>query len=169
VIERAVKGAGIMVSLISRSYLASDYCAQELAWFTEKAAGEPQGLTVDDHVRVFPVLLYNVPPSEWPESCQRTSGFAFHDAVDQEFGKPLDPASGETVWTSDPLENRFSTPTPFRLGEEDLLAVFSEAELCLVDPRNGERRTPGVEAHRMIFSRSLPIRSQSCGVLNRPA
>jgi len=91
VIEQAVRGSAVMISLISRSYLASDYCRQELAWFAEKAVREPAGLEVDHHVRVFPLLLYNIPPHEWPEVCRAISGFAFHDAAEREFGKPLHP------------------------------------------------------------------------------
>jgi hypothetical protein len=95
VIETAVKGSAIVLSLISESYLASDYCRQELAWFITKASQEVPGLTVDHHVRVFPVLLYNVPPHEWPEACRATSGFRFHDAIEGGFGKPLDPAQAD--------------------------------------------------------------------------
>jgi hypothetical protein len=46
---------------------------------------------VDHHVRIFPVLLYNIPPPGWPEACRATSGFRFHDAVERGFGKPLNP------------------------------------------------------------------------------
>ncbi len=91
VIEAAVRGSAIMISLISKSYLASDYCQQEVQWFAEKAAAEPAGLTVENYVRVFPLLLYNVPPHEWPVPCRATSGFRFHDAVEGGFGKPLHP------------------------------------------------------------------------------
>ena len=91
VIEEAVRGSAIVISLISQSYLGSDYCKQELEWFTAKAAEEPVGLTVGHHVRVFPLLLYNVPPHEWPEPCRATSGFRFHDAIEGGFGKPLHP------------------------------------------------------------------------------
>lgn len=91
VIEAAVRGSALVLALISKSYLASDYCRQELAWFTEKAAAEPIGLSVGHHVRVFPILLYNIPPHEWPEACRATTGFPFHDAADRGFGKPLPP------------------------------------------------------------------------------
>jgi hypothetical protein len=91
VIERAVKGSGVMLSLITESYLNSDYCRQELEWFTAGAAGDRIGLTVDHHVRVFPILLYNIDPAQWPEGCRATSGFCFHDAEAREFGKPLSP------------------------------------------------------------------------------
>lgn len=91
VIESAVEGSAIMISLISKSYLVSAYCRQEVEWFVAKAAKEPVGLTVGDYVRVFPLLLYNIPPHEWPEPCRSTSGFRFHDALDGGFGKPLHP------------------------------------------------------------------------------
>ena len=93
VIEKAVRGAGIMVSLISSRYLKSDYCGQEIDWFCEKAKAEPSGLVVDDYLRVFPVLLYNIPPDNWPEACKGPLAFAFHDAEGDAFGKPLDPDS----------------------------------------------------------------------------
>ena len=61
VIEKAVQGAGVMISLVTNRYLNSEYCQQEMQWFCEKAEQEPCGLIVDDYVRVFPVLLYNIP------------------------------------------------------------------------------------------------------------
>jgi hypothetical protein len=48
---------------------------------------------VDDYVRVFPVLLYNIPPQSWPEACHGASAFSFHDASGPEFGEPLNPDS----------------------------------------------------------------------------
>jgi hypothetical protein len=95
VIESAVRGSAIMISLISQSYLTSDYCQQELQWFTEKAIVEPVGLTVGHYVRVFPLLLYNIPPDSWPEAARGTSGFHFSDAQERGFGKPLHPDSNE--------------------------------------------------------------------------
>ena len=61
VIEKAVQGSGVMISLITNRYLHSEYCQQEIKWFCDKAEQEPCGLIVDDYVRVFPVLLYNIP------------------------------------------------------------------------------------------------------------
>lgn len=92
VIERAVKGSAVVLSLITESYLHSSYCQQELEWFTTTAARDRIGLTVNDHVRVFPILLYNIDFDQWPEACRATSGFCFHDAEGQAFGKPLNPA-----------------------------------------------------------------------------
>jgi hypothetical protein len=94
VIEKAVQGSGIMIALISNPYLHSDYCQQELKWFCDKAEQEPCGLVLDDdYVRVFPVLLYNIPPDGWPDACQGVSAFPFHDGSGAEFGEPLKPDS----------------------------------------------------------------------------
>lgn len=94
VIERAVRDSGMMLALITSSYLKSDYCRMEMEWFRTKAEAEPAGLVVGDSVRIFPVLLYNIPPSEWPQACHGTSAFRFHEAIDDDdYGRPLDPAS----------------------------------------------------------------------------
>jgi hypothetical protein len=93
VIGKAVQGAGVMISLITNRYLHSEYCQQEIKWFCDKAVQEPGGLIVDDSVRVFPVLLYNIPPESWPQACHGTSAFPFHDARGTEFGEPLNPDS----------------------------------------------------------------------------
>jgi TIR domain len=93
VIERAVHGAGVMVCLLSNRYLKSEYCSQEIAWFQAKAAAEPEGLVVGDFLRIFPVLLYNIPSGQWPEVCKGTSGFSFFDAQGEAFGMPLAPGS----------------------------------------------------------------------------
>jgi hypothetical protein len=92
-IEKAVQGAGVMISLITNRYLRSEYCQQEIKWFCDKAKQEPCGLIVRDYVRVFPVLLYNIPPEGWPEACHGALAFPFHDASGPEFGEPLNPAS----------------------------------------------------------------------------
>ena len=92
-IERAIRGSGVMLCLISPSSLRSEYCVQEIDCFSRKAAGEPEGLTVDNYLRIFPVLLYNIPHEEWPEPVAGTSAFMFHDAADDRRGKPLDPAA----------------------------------------------------------------------------
>jgi hypothetical protein len=91
-IQDGINRAGLFVALTSAGYLASDYCRQELRWFSEKARSEPAGLTVGDRMRVFNLLLNNIPHEDWPEEYGRTSGFVFHDAErDDEFGYPSDP------------------------------------------------------------------------------
>jgi hypothetical protein len=91
-ITDAISGAALFVALTSSGYLASEYCRQELRWFHEKAGREPAGLAIGDRLRVFNVLLNNVPFGEWPAEFGRTSGFAFHDAESpDDFGYPADP------------------------------------------------------------------------------
>ena len=80
-IQAAVRGSAILLTLISRRYLKSEYCPQEIAWFVEAAGA---GLTVGTQSRVFPVLLHNLPFDEWPRACRGLSGFPFYDATNRE-------------------------------------------------------------------------------------
>jgi hypothetical protein len=100
VIEKAVRGSGLMISLITKTYLERDYCKQEIDWFCDEARKGSPGLVVNDVPRVLPVLLYNVPFDSWPDVCRGTSGYAFHDIADPHdpsIGRPLDPNS-DTYW-----------------------------------------------------------------------
>lgn len=94
-IEKNVNGAGVMIALISPSYLHSDYCEQELQWFGEKTQSDPFGLQVENQSRIFPVRLYNIPFDEWPSHCQGTSGFNFFRGEGKTLGRPLAPSSPE--------------------------------------------------------------------------
>ncbi len=87
-IEAAVRGSAILLTLISRRYLKSDYCLQEIDWFVDAAGA---GLGVGTQSRVLPVLLYNLPFDEWPQACHGLSGFPFCDAIGTQLGRPLDP------------------------------------------------------------------------------
>src|SRR5215813_1299782 len=92
-LQDRVNRAGILVALTSNGYLASDYCQQELRWFVQKAKSEPCGLNIGDRIRIFNVLLNNIPYTAWPEAYAGTSGHPFHDAENEnEIGYPLDPA-----------------------------------------------------------------------------
>ena len=91
-IQDGINRAAIFLALTSTGYLASEYCQQELKWFCRKAETEPVGLTVGDRMRVFNLLLNNIPHTEWPQEFGRTSGYPFHDAEkEDEFGYPTDP------------------------------------------------------------------------------
>ncbi len=89
-IEAAVRRSAILLTLISRRYLKSAYCLQEIDWFVD-AAGAGLGVTVGTQARVFPVLLYNLPFDEWPRACHGLSGFPFCDSTGTQLGRPLDP------------------------------------------------------------------------------
>ncbi len=91
VIEKQVRGAGVMILLITEAYLNSRYCRQEIEWFRDEVGA---GLVLGDSVRVFPVRLYNIPHTRWPEVCEGTTAFDFFQSRDErDFGRPLDPAS----------------------------------------------------------------------------
>jgi len=91
-IEDAINSSAIFIALTSSGYLASDYCKQEVRLFEAKTGKEPLGLAVGDRLRIFNVLLNNIPFGEWPTEFGRTSGFPFHDAESSDdFGYPADP------------------------------------------------------------------------------
>jgi hypothetical protein len=91
-IQDGINRSALFLALTSTGYLASEYCQQELKWFCSKAGTEPIGLSVGDRMRVFNLLLNNIPFQEWPQEFGRTSGYPFHDAErDDEFGYPSDP------------------------------------------------------------------------------
>ena len=96
VIQNRINGSALFLSLTSPGYVESDYCQQELKWFHQRAETEGVGLRVGERMRIFNVLLHNIPYAEWPEAFGQTSGFPFYDAEDAEdFGVPLDPAGKE--------------------------------------------------------------------------
>jgi hypothetical protein len=86
VIQKAVKGSAIMVSLVSPAYVKRDYCKQEVQWFAELGnLRTPTG-----HSRVFPALVFHLPFDQWPGACQGVSGFEFFDSQFGGLSKPLD-------------------------------------------------------------------------------
>lgn len=90
-IEDTVQNAGIVLALLSPSFLTSDYCQQELEWFRQ-AVERDSSRSPGTHSRVFPILLYNLKPANWPHPCQGLTGFSFHDGQREDLGDPLDPS-----------------------------------------------------------------------------
>jgi hypothetical protein len=91
VIQNRISQSAIFLALNSRGYRASDYCQQELRWFHQKAQTEKAGLHVGERMRIFNILLYNIPHGEWPTEFGRTTGFPFYIAKSAEdLGTPLD-------------------------------------------------------------------------------
>ena len=85
-IKSAVKDSALLFALNSRNYLESAYCQDELAWFHDDNSERPGGLKVGDELRIFNILLNNIPHAEWPEALGETGGFCMHDARDKELG-----------------------------------------------------------------------------------
>jgi hypothetical protein len=69
-ISSAVDGSALFLVLISNRYLISESCQQEVEWIQQRV--DRSG------VRVFPVLLYNIPNDERPSICRNMPGFAFY-------------------------------------------------------------------------------------------
>src|SRR5262245_54174170 len=87
-IQNAINSSALFVALLSKGYLKSNYCGQELRWFREKNAN---ALGVGDRSRLFNVQLTNIHYSERPDEFEGTSGQVFHDAErDDQVGYPLD-------------------------------------------------------------------------------
>ena len=85
-IKRAIASSAVILPILSRSYLNSQYCRQELEWFCE---ANRNALDVSDYSRVIPILLYDISHEEWPHACSGLLGFRFHDGD----GYPTDPES----------------------------------------------------------------------------
>jgi hypothetical protein len=91
-IRNAVEKAAVFIAITSNGYLASDYCRQELSWFSKKATGESYGLQIGDRSRIYSVLAAAIQPAQWPAEFGRISGYAFHNAKDaDDLGEPTDP------------------------------------------------------------------------------
>src|SRR6185503_10868347 len=64
----------------------------------------------------------------------------------------LDPATGETLWASEPLGAQYSTPAAFELDGAKRLAVFSQQALHLFDALAGKELAafPWHESDRLV-------------------
>ncbi len=90
-IKTGIKESAILLCLSSPGYVESEYCLKELELFYKKAQEEDIGLSVGGRSRIINVLLYNIPFTQWPVELSGTTGFHFHDAVNEDdLGDPLD-------------------------------------------------------------------------------
>ena len=94
-IEKSIDSSAIFLCLNSPAFLHSEYCQKELDLFYKKAQKEPYGLRVKDRPRIVNVLLYNIPFENWPFELKGALGFNFHNAKNDERGKPVDVAATE--------------------------------------------------------------------------
>lgn len=78
-IKAGIEGSGVMMLVVSPSYLRSKYCKKEIAWFLERAEGGSPGFVVGHSPRVIAVLLDEIPYDQWPEPVQGTTGHAFFE------------------------------------------------------------------------------------------
>ena len=86
-IENKINSSALFFVLHSRNYETSDYCKKELLSFIQSTENQPGGLNIGEHSRIFHILLNNFPHQNWPKELAGTSGFAMHDAEnDQSLG-----------------------------------------------------------------------------------
>lgn len=89
-IQNRIKESAIFLAFTSTGYLTSDYCQKELQWFHQNASGDKLGINVGDRMRVFNVLLNNIPYKNWPQCYGKTSGYPFYNSEDDEdLGYPI--------------------------------------------------------------------------------
>lgn len=168
-IRNAVNRSALFFALVSRNYLNSDYCRDELNWFHRQNSRLPSGLKVGDQYRIFTILLNNIPHCEyqqWSPALKGTIGFAFHDAnTDQELGdfisthddrfeKQLRPLVDAVEAILIPIAT--SRPTPATEGVEPQAntVYFADAAETLMPFR--KRLIAEVEGQRGIILQTIP-------------
>jgi len=77
-IQNAINSSAIFLAFISPAYLQSNYCLQELDAFYQKAQKDEIGSFIEEHSRIFKVLLSEIPYKELPEIIQNTLGYNFY-------------------------------------------------------------------------------------------
>jgi hypothetical protein len=84
-LRQTVKSSGILIIVMSRRYLTSSWCKDELEWFKEQVQDRSRDLG-----RVFVIRAENTDEKEWPEFLRDPRGhglpgFWFYD---QQTGRP---------------------------------------------------------------------------------
>jgi hypothetical protein len=95
-IKNAVRNSAVLVTVISKSFLNSTYCRQEVHSFCD-AARTGLGLTVgqDQHGRIFNVLRFNIPYADWFKELGGVNPFPFYTGAEGGQGSPIGPETEE--------------------------------------------------------------------------
>ena len=148
-IQEALAQSATFLAVTSYGYLTSDYCRKELTAFYEKAATDAYGLAIGNKLRIFNVLLYDIPPEQWPKESQHTIGNRFYSASGpNEPSKPNEPGK------------RYFTDRIWKLTED----IYS-----LLEAFGGRASTPTVAAGDIFLTESSPSRSNTAGAHPAPA
>ncbi len=92
-IKEAVSKSTLFFALHSRNYPLSDYCQKELNWFHEYNSKRPGGLSIGNDLKIFNILLNNIPHKQWSDALGHTIGFPMHDAKpDGDLGDFISPS-----------------------------------------------------------------------------
>ena len=78
---------GLLISCVSRNYIKSEYCQQEISYFYTQIQEKNDhfGLLINNKSRLFNILVYDLPREEWPEPLTGREGYCFYD----DLGFPL--------------------------------------------------------------------------------
>jgi hypothetical protein len=79
-LEAKVRDSGLLLVVMSKFYLESRWCGQELNWFADH--------TGNDHGRIFVARAYNTPDDTWPDAL-RPGGNALLGYTFCTFGDPV--------------------------------------------------------------------------------
>ena len=95
VIEEAIKGSAIFLSLTSNGYYQSDYCKKELKCFYDHAKGGETGLFVKNQSRLFHVQQYNFNHQTWLPEFKGMNTYNFFELMNNSdhLGYPVDTVS----------------------------------------------------------------------------
>jgi hypothetical protein len=85
-ITHQIERAGILVTILSPSYVTSEWCLRELNEFC-RSAELTGGLRLGGKSRIFKVVKTFLPYDQHPQSLQGLLGYEFYDIVDQEKGR----------------------------------------------------------------------------------
>src|ERR1043166_5316248 len=90
-IDESVRNSAILICLVSKCYLESTFCEQELQSFYNKNLHASPGLFLNYRSRIINVLINNIAHEEWPKELGGTTGFKFNDAkTNDDFGDPVE-------------------------------------------------------------------------------
>ncbi len=131
-----VEQSAIMISLVSKFYLESKYCALEMDMFSKKACAEPIGLNLKDRKRMVHVLLQDIHFDEWPAHFSGSTGFSFFtDPEKVKLGKIMKARSPEYIEKMDMLaDSILDLLNEFRaeaLTKESATPVLKEAAITV--------------------------------------
>lgn len=134
-IKEGINNSAIFISLMSPGYLASDYCLKELDLFYTKSKLERIGINVEDHSRIFNVLLNNINRNTWPDKLAGMTGFPFYDSVDyDDMGDPIEIGShGYKKEMQDLRDAIITLMTLMRKDQNELISKAVQEKTELLD------------------------------------
>ncbi len=160
--------SALLVSIVSPSYLKSQWCSRELRHFCQEAE-KTGGLGVGEHgSRLFKVDKEHIPLDQCPPEFQTSLGYRFYEFDEAQYPKALDQPSEKVVGekymavierlareiceTLDTLETSSEeSPQPSKK-----LIYLSETTDDLREIRESIRQSLEMDGHRVLPSQMLP-------------